>query len=195
VAWLGSGQLPAPVLAAILVALLAALTGGLHVDGLADVFDGVSGGHGDRERIMAIMRDSRVGAHGALAVLLVLMVKVFALSEIVRLQRLEMVMLFPVVARAAVVALIVLFPYLREAGMGRGFKQRASGRHLLGAWAVGGVGVGFAGWEAAVPAAISVLTALAVGVWMQRRLGGLTGDVYGAAVELAEAAFLAVASR
>ena len=61
------GRVAAPIAAVVLVALLAVLTGGLHLDGLADVFDALGGGRGDRARMLAIMRDSRIGAHGAAA--------------------------------------------------------------------------------------------------------------------------------
>src|SRR4051812_27073096 len=66
------GVLPPGLAAVSLVATLALLTGGLHLDGLADVFDALGGGRGSRERMLAIMRDSRVGAHGAAALALFL---------------------------------------------------------------------------------------------------------------------------
>ena len=66
------------MIAVALVALSAALTGGLHLDGLADTFDGWAGGRGDRARTLEIMRDSRIGAHGAAALLLLLAAKIFA---------------------------------------------------------------------------------------------------------------------
>src|SRR5581483_615259 len=64
------GRLPAGLTAVLLVALLALLTGGLHLDGLADLFDALGGGRGDRARMLDIMRDSRIGAHGAVALCL-----------------------------------------------------------------------------------------------------------------------------
>jgi adenosylcobinamide-GDP ribazoletransferase len=76
------GALPSTVLAVALVALLAGMTGGLHIDGLADTFDALGGGRGDRQRMLDLMRDSRIGAHGAAALVLLLMMKVFALAAL-----------------------------------------------------------------------------------------------------------------
>ena len=73
-----------PVVGAVLLAaLLAALTGGLHLDGLADVFDAVGGGRGDRARMLELMRDSRIGAHGAVALVLLLAAKIAALTQVI----------------------------------------------------------------------------------------------------------------
>lgn len=193
-AWL-AGALPPGVAAVGLVALLAAATGGLHLDGLADVFDGLGGSHGDRERVLAIMRDSRIGAHGALALLLVVLAKVFAASVALQRGNLWVVALFPAVARWAVVPLIVAFPYVREVGLGSTFKDRGSTVELAWSTLFVLLMLLWAGIRAVVPAAVALATALGFGLWMRRRLGGLTGDAYGAAIELAEVAFLTVATR
>jgi adenosylcobinamide-GDP ribazoletransferase len=193
-AWL-AGTLPPTLTAVGLVALLAAATGGLHLDGLADVFDGLGGSHGDRERMLAIMRDSRIGAHGALALVLVVLAKAFALTAILQHRELWPVLLFPAVARWAVVPLIVGFPYMREVGLGRTFNDRGSAAEV--AWATVFIVsmLLWAGSRTLVPAVAAFAVALGFAVWMRRRLGGLTGDAYGAAIELAEVAFLAVAAR
>ena len=123
------------------------MTGGLHLDGVADVFDGLGGGHGDRERILRIMRDSRIGAHGATALVLVLAVKVAALAELLGRGALWPLVVAPAVARFAVVPLIVLLPYARRGGARelvppdggpRGDRDRRGPRH-------GGVGAVRAG--------------------------------------------------
>ena len=188
----GRWEPPAMVSVAI-VGCLAALTGGLHLDGLADVFDGLGSAHGDRERALAIMRDSRIGAHGAVAVTLGLLAKAVALSAVVERHAVWPIVAFPAVARWTAVYLLAFFPYVRAEGLGKAFHAGASIRQAV--WAtvfVAALGV----WcgSACVIAIMSALAAaLAFGVWMQRRLGGLTGDVYGAAIELAEIAFLSAA--
>jgi len=78
------GHLPPGLIAILLAALLAGLTGGLHLDGVADVFDALGGGRRDRARMLEIMRDSRIGAHGAAALILVLLAKVTALAQVRR---------------------------------------------------------------------------------------------------------------
>jgi len=192
-AWvLGAGLSPS-LIGVGLVAVLAAVTGGLHLDGVADVFDGFGSGHGDRERTLAIMRDSRIGAHGAVALVLVILGKVLALSAVVRHHDSAALVAFPAVARWAVVPLVVYLPYVRPAGMGSAFKAGASGREVLRATAWVMLLIVAMGVRLVVPAVAALVTALVVGVWMQRRLGGLTGDVYGTAIELAELAFLVTA--
>src|SRR5687768_16835130 len=79
-AWVLEPVLAPSLCAAALVAFWAYATGGLHLDGVADVFDAFSGGRGDRERTLEIMRDSRIGAHGAVALVLVLLTKFVAVA-------------------------------------------------------------------------------------------------------------------
>ena len=182
-----------------LVALLAAVTGGLHLDGVADVFDALGGARGDRERALAIMRDSRIGAHGAAALFLVLIAKAICLAEVVAAsdlggQRLSgrallPLVAFPAVARWTVVASMTLFPYVRQEGLGTAFRDEHKGRQL--AWAtVLVVPILVAGRSLAVASVAALAAGLALGLWMRRRIGGLTGDVYGATIEIAEVAFL-----
>ena len=192
------GHLSAELLAIALTAVLAALTGGLHLDGVADVCDGLAGGRGDRERALAIMHDSRIGALGALALVLLLFAKVIALRDALELaprHSAQLLIAFPAIARAAVVPLIALIPYARAEGLGAAFHAHAGMRHvLLAMLAVLAVAaIAFASSIAprmlvAIGAALALATAF--GLCLRRRLGGLTGDAYGAAIELAELAFL-----
>lgn len=185
--------LSAPLVGVAVVTLLATLTGGLHLDGVADVFDGLGGSHGDRARALGIMRDSRIGAHGAVAVMLVLLTKVLAVTQIVQHRELRWLALSPSIARWAVLPLVVYFPYVRETGLGKTFTERGSSREIGGATACVVLLLmwtrGHGGGAALAALAVTLLFAL----WMQRRLGGMTGDVYGAAIELAEVAFLVAA--
>lgn len=184
-----AGRLAAPVVAVAVVAVLAGATGGLHLDGFADVFDALGGGRGSRDRMLAIMRDSRIGAHGAAALGLLLAAKLAAVAQAPA----WALFAAPVVARWAVVPLIVGFPYVRPEGLGQAFHGHAGAAQLVGATAIAALAlVGF-GTPAVLCAGVGVAAALALAIWMDRRLGGLTGDVYGAAIELAELAFLVAA--
>jgi adenosylcobinamide-GDP ribazoletransferase len=200
---LARGHLPPGLLAVALVAASAALTGGLHLDGLADTFDAWGGGRGDRVRMLEIMRDSRIGAHGAVALFLVLAAKLFAIVDLLSRGAVWPLFAAPLLARWAVVPLMVFFRYARPAGLGAAF--RAPGRIarfagasvVLGlALALGATGMGMSTATGAIAAtfgagaAAALGVALGVGAWLDRRLGGLTGDVYGAAIELAELAVL-----
>lgn len=186
--------LPAFVLAALVVAAAAALTGGLHLDGLADLFDAVGGGRGDRARTLEILRDSRVGAHGAAALVLALLAKVGAIAHLLGRQDLLPVLVAPAVARWAVTPLIILFPYARAEGLGRPFNGGAGRKEVALASAILMVLIASLGLRFVLPALGALAVAFAIGIWMHRRLGGLTGDVYGAAIELAEVAALAFAA-
>lgn len=179
--------LPLGWAAALVLAVQAAATGGLHEDGLADTFDGLMGGR-DPARRLEIMRDSRIGSFGALALMLVTLARWSAL-----------VVLLPtapwaVVAAAAVsrAGMPVLMAALRPARDGG--LSRAVGRPRA---VQAGLAVGVAlvlaapmGWP--VLGLLPVLAAvwLALGLWARARIGGQTGDILGAGQQLAEAAVL-----
>ncbi len=222
VAWLLGGHLPPALIAVALVALSALLTGGLHLDGLADTFDAWGGGRGDRARTLEIMRDSRIGAHGAVALVLLLAAKIAAVADLlprtVLLPRFDRItqgdafqhgalwplFVAPVLARWAVVPLIVFFRYARAEGLGSPFQAHARPIHLAGATIVA-LGAAIAICVAnssfgdtatiiGIAAASALAVALALAGLLDRRLGGLTGDVYGAAIELTELAVLVAAT-
>jgi len=192
-----TGALPTGVVAVLVVALHAAVTGGLHLDGVADVFDALGGGRGQRDRMLAILRDSRIGAHGATAVSLVIVAKVVTVAALVDPgaghRAVWALYAAPAAGRWAVVPLIVAFPYARPDGLGKPFHGHAGAAQLAGATGIAAAALGGLGGRAIAPALAALLAALAIGAWLHRHLGGLTGDVYGAAIEAAELAFLIVA--
>lgn len=182
------------VAAALLVALGAWLTGGLHLDGLADVADGLGGGRGDRARSLAIMRDSRIGSFGAAALGLALLVKVAAVAELlVRGSAPWALFCAPTLARFLAVPLVVAFPYARPEGLGRAFHEGGGARELWVAFALTALALPWFGLQVLLPSAAALVAAALLALGVHRRLGGLTGDAYGAAIELAELAFLIAA--
>ncbi|MCL4675512.1 MAG: adenosylcobinamide-GDP ribazoletransferase [Pararhodobacter sp.] len=187
-----AASLWSPVLAA-LVAVAAGLviTGALHEDGLADMVDGLGSGR-PRDRALEIMRDSRIGSFGALALGLALAMRVAALAG---LGPLAPVMLVAAAAlsRGVMALLLRAGPYLRPSGAGSGMTgpMGASGLALAGA-AAGALAL--IGWSMGA-AVLGGLLGLVLGaggtrLWAMRRLGGLTGDVLGAAQVLGEVGFL-----
>ena len=180
-----------------IVALAAYLTGGLHLDGVADVADGLGGGRGDRARTLAIMKDSRIGAFGAIALVLLLLAKVrvtalvAAPATLDTLTTLGPLLVAPVLARALAATAIVAFPYARPDGLGRAFHDHARWYHAAFALA-GALALAIGTVPLALP--IAAITALTLAAWLHRRLGGLTGDTYGAIIEAAELAALVAAS-
>lgn len=183
--------LPHPPATALAVATLVVLTGALHLDGLADTFDGLLGGR-DREARLAIMRDSATGAFGAAAIAVALLLKWSALLSMAESGTIVAALLVaPALARGSVVAAIGAYPYARADGMGTGFRRAARG--WAGATAVAtalaaAVAV-YGGWGAAI-AVGAVVGALVVARWPYTGVGGLTGDAYGAIVEVVETGVL-----
>jgi adenosylcobinamide-GDP ribazoletransferase len=181
--------LPALLAATLAVAVEVVLTGALHLDGLADSADGLAGR--DRERALAIMRDHALGTYGALAVLLDVLAKVVALAVLVEAGAVLPVVGAFAVARAAPLPLAAALPYPRAgAGVGRLLVGGLSARAAAGGVAVAAAVAVLAG--AAPALACLALVAGAVGWLARRRLGGVTGDVLGAAVELTGTAALVV---
>ncbi|HEX5657709.1 MAG TPA: adenosylcobinamide-GDP ribazoletransferase [Polyangiales bacterium] len=181
--------LGASLAAVITVALWVLITGGLHLDGLADSVDGLSGGRGDRARTLEIMRDSRIGSHGALALVLLIGLKWAALERAFAIAQ-PIWLMAPVAARFACTLLLVAFPYARTDGLGSPFVGLPRAPALITAAGALGVAVVLLGPLSLVPALIASLCAVGVALRMSSLLGGLTGDVYGAAIELAELAAL-----
>jgi len=200
---------PNPVRAAFLLVLWVLLTGGLHLDGVADTADGLAinvHNEGDPQpstrggqeanlegsRRLQVMSDSHTGAYGVLALVLVLLLKFAALSS---LQPWPLLLLVPAWGRWGQLLAIALYPYLREQGSARFLKDSTS---LPGSLWPGTLllltitgGLGWAGILAWPPLLLwtvgSALGAWAVGYWIYCQLGGHTGDTYGATVEWSEA--------
>ena len=171
--------------AACVVTCWAAITGALHLDGLADTFDSLGGGRGDRVRMLEIMRDSRIGAHGAVALVLALLLKWLALARLLELQVHSWV-LAPICARFLVVVLLAAFTYARQQGLGSAFSGRVRTLEIvIAACAFAPLGYLY-GARLGVPALCGVGLALVLVFRMRKWLGGLTGDVHGAAIELCE---------
>ena len=181
----------APLLAALLVVTAWKLvTGGLHLDGVADCFDGLVG-HDPAHRL-AIMRDSRIGAFGAVGLILFLLLEVAAVSGIDARARWRALLVAPVVGRAMPPLLARMFA---AAPSGHGARFRAelgpAGPAVATAIAVV-VAIGVLGASGVLALVIGIGLTTALGAFMMRRLGAVTGDVHGAAVELAELAVLLV---
>lgn len=185
-----------PLLGALAaVAALVGLSGALHLDGLADAADGLFGG-GSPERRLEIMRDARVGAYGVAAIVLVLLGDAAALAGLDRGRALAALLAAGALPRLGMVCVVLALPYVRATGLG----TRVAGGRRLPTLAV-------AVPAAAVPllldwrhgllaAALVALTTLGVAALARARIGGATGDVYGATAEVGQlAALVAFAVR
>lgn len=182
--------LPPLPASAILVCVLIAASRALHMDGLADTADGLFSSR-PRDQILAIMRDSRTGAMGVVAVVCVVLTKVALFAAVApEGARWKIALLMPLAGRCALVVNMALFRYAREGGgLATVFVPGRTGRWLLGVWALVVLFAGgwlVAGTEGLVAAAASAGAGLAVGLYVWRRIGGYTGDTLGATSEFVE---------
>ena len=186
---------PGMLTATLLLVTWIFITGGLHLDGLADSADACIGGLGDRERTLAIMKDPCCGPMGVVALVAVLLMKFAALTTLVTTGAWVALLIAPVLARTALPALFVTTPYVRVNGLGTPIAA-----HLPRGAAIAVVGM--------VLIATLLLTGLH-NVWlligatfvffslramMIKRIGGTTGDTAGALVEMLETSTLVIAA-
>jgi len=178
--------LPRPVGDLLLVALLAGVTGALHHDGLADVCDGLAA-RGSRERFLAVMKDSRVGAVGVVGLVLGLFLKYQALLALSPEVKRQALFFFPAVARFAQVQMTVGSRRAREDGLGAACIAGAGVTQLMIAGVITlAVAYFFLGVKGIACWAVLSLFTAGIKAWSHRRLGGVTGDVIGCASELNE---------
>jgi adenosylcobinamide-GDP ribazoletransferase len=186
--------LPAFVAAGIGVAVAVVVTGAMHVDALADIAD--AAGVPTRERALEVMRDSRVGAFGATAIALDLLIKVGALAALLDTgDAFAAVVAAGALSRAAPAPLAVLLPYPR-AGGGPGSVLTGSVSTIaavVAALIAVGIALVAAGLSGLWLAAAAGVVAVTLGLVYRRWLGGATGDALGAVTELAETTVLVVA--
>lgn len=178
-----------PVLpaSALTVFFLIAVSGGLHMDGLADTADGFFSSR-PREQMLEIMRDSRIGAMGVIAIVFIILMKFSLLTSIDDRTRFMSVFLVPVAGRFTPLFTIITMKYVRaESGLGAVFKKNASPSALLISillffcvcfWAAQYYGL--------IIAAATISFVAIFSFWCRCKIGGWTGDTLGASVEISE---------
>ena len=185
--------LPAPVAAVLSTAASIYITGAFHEDGFADTCDGLGGGM-TKERALEIMKDSRVGAYGAIGIVCMLATKLSALALLPPHLAVAALVVAHPVSRLAATALIWKLDYVRGEGKAKPLAQQMTGTEFAIAaltCALPAAGVLAAGWMTPAALAAAVLASSAAALWLGRlfvrRLGGYTGDCLGAVQQLAEA--------
>ncbi|MGE8176706.1 adenosylcobinamide-GDP ribazoletransferase [Pseudomonas fluorescens] len=182
---------PALLHAALLLSVWVMLSGGLHLDGLADSADAWLGGFGDRERTLSIMKDPRSGPIAVVTLVLVLLLKFTALLALIEQHSVAGLILAPVIGRSALLGLFLNTPYVRAGGLGQALADhlpRKTGQQVLLLSALACVLIG--GWSGVVALVLAALMFFWLRQVMLRRLGGTTGDTAGALLELLETAVL-----
>lgn len=190
----GALALGVPSLAAAFAGLGAGamVTGGLHEDGLADFVDGLSGGRNPARRL-EIMRDSRIGSHGALALIVTAGIRASALAALGGAGAVAGPLAAAMLARGGVTWLLVCLPPARADGLGFAAGNGAGAgaaavATLIGLAAALPLGIG----PAVLCAGAGAAAIACIGFLAHRRIGGHTGDVLGAAILTAETAALMV---
>jgi adenosylcobinamide-GDP ribazoletransferase len=187
--WLG---VTPGVTAALVLATGALLTGGLHEDGLSDTADGLFGGW-TKERRLEIMKDSRVGSYGVLALVLVTLARWSALTALmVHGGHWAALVATGALSRAPMALIMALLPNARGTGLSHATGQPSPAVALVAVGLAAAMTGALVGWAALPMLAAAAVTMVALAVVALRKIGGQTGDILGASQQLVEVACLTV---
>lgn len=179
------GYIDTLTLSVLLVFFEVLVTGGLHLDGLADSFDGLFS-YRDKERMLEIMKDSRIGSNGVLILIFTLLFKTVLVNQILLNNLLGAILIMPAISRAMTVFASRISPYARENGMGNFFIGKVNNVQLFL-----GLLVTLLWTYLFSPESIWMLipSLITTGLWCRmchHKIGGMTGDTLGANTELQE---------
>ena len=181
---------PASLTNILLIIALTLITRALHLDGFIDTCDGLAGGRSPEERLR-IMRDSRVGGFGVVGGCCLILLQYAALTVVPDEYRMEALILMPAIARWTMVYAIFAHPYAREQGLGSVFHQGKTLPWLAIATAITlAASISLLGLDGLAVTAAALLAAILIGNYLNRKLGGLTGDTYGAINEVVQVGVL-----
>ncbi len=171
----------------LIVGLLAFLTRGLHLDGLADTLDGLASG-GSKEKMLEVMRDSRIGAFGVIGLILLIGGKYLALDHIPGSPIYYFLILMTVMGRNSMVLVCYRSPYARpEGGLAKPFSENLRLREMIISLASTFViALILQGWKGLLLFVALCLFSFGCRFYFIKKLGGITGDVLGAVNELSE---------
>jgi len=176
---------PEPLTNLCLVFVLIILTGGLHLDGLADTLDGLGGGK-DKQRMLSIMRDSHKGTFGVIGIIGAILFKVFALSAIPLSMKGSCLFIFPVLSRWSMTIPMMLYPYARSEGKAKLFIDGMNMKIFLWASIFALSLAAAANWLGIAIMLIVAAFTLLSSQFISKKIGGMTGDTLGAINELNE---------
>jgi adenosylcobinamide-GDP ribazoletransferase len=182
-------HLSRPLVALLVLTFLVLITSGLHEDGLADTADGFGGGW-NREQVLTILRDSRIGSFGALALVLSVLARFLLLSNLPANRFTALVVSAHVLCRWTTLPLSYFLPPARESdGQGARIAQKISPASLLvGTLLSFAIVFYFMRTGFWIPVLVSLVITALSGLYYSRRIGGVTGDCFGATNQLTEIA-------
>src|SRR3989337_3071522 len=187
--------LPHDITSALILAVLILTNGGFHLDGFADTIDGLAGGNTKEERL-EIMRDSRIGAIGVVAIVLLLLIKFLAInnfsSQFSTLYSHYILFLLPVVGKWQMVPMAYWADYARPTGgLGKALIDHTGIKEFLLATIFAlSASVILLSWHGLAYAGIIFIAVYLLTLFFKRKLGGVTGDVFGFQSEISEVIFL-----
>ena len=179
---------PSQIQAAIILTFWVMITGGLHLDGLADCADAWVGGLGSKQRSLEIMKDPAAGPIAVIVLVLVLLLKWTTISHLIEKQSFAVLLITPALGRLAILIIMLLTDYIRAEGIGKVLIANYP-RHAGLAISLLGLlfGIFYLG---VLTISLMSLTLMTIKYLTNKRLGGATGDVYGATLELTEVSIL-----
>jgi adenosylcobinamide-GDP ribazoletransferase len=191
-AFLLAGRVDVMLTAVLLLSVWVIITGGLHLDGLADTADAWVGSHGDKQRALAIMKDPQAGPVAVIVLVLILLIKFAALHSLVKHSEYLLIILPVIFARCVPLLLFLTTPYIREQGLGSAmakYMPRQLALLVLFFCALLLIMVfGFS--QFFLLTAIMLLVLWLLRFLMLKNIGGMTGDTIGAAIEITETVVL-----
>ena len=182
--------LPVILLSSLILVVWIWLTGGLHLDGLADSADAWVGGFGDKERTLAIMKDPSCGPIGVLSLIILCLIKWSALYVLLEKQLYSALILFPILGRLAPLFLFLTTQYVREKGLGSSIAAFIPKTGAVILFILCLVVSAYFAWAGILTAITFVTTLIYLRHKFIQRIGGITGDTVGASIEICEAVSL-----
>ena len=176
----------------LVLLLQCVFTGGIHLDGLADACDALFS-LTDRKKKLEIMKDSRLGTYGVLSLFFVLLIKWLLICELAEFREMGLLVLAMLISRTIQVELAVTMPYARTTeGTAKLFIEGAGLKHRVAAWGSASILAAGFGPFALLALPLALLTGWFLKLYFSRKVGGVTGDLLGAASEYVELVVLAV---
>jgi adenosylcobinamide-GDP ribazoletransferase len=169
----------------IIIILYIVITGGLHLDGLSDTADGIFSGR-DKDKILEIMRDSRVGTFGVLSLALWLASMLIILGVVPR----EAIIIFPVVGKSAPIISAYFSQYIRAEGLGKIFASNCKALEFSFALIISCTTSLILGWQGLASNLIALLIVYLTTRHLKKIIGGITGDTMGFVCEVSQVIFL-----